>query len=188
MADGRIHHEPRCTSADDSRTHLFTGRRGDQLRGCDECGRFARADDTAQPPRIAARTPSDARPTPTPTLDADDAHAAAADPVSHRHGCRGAQIRYHTGHAGDLIAKCASCGRTAVAATPDAVDQDDQDDAPAPDAAPATPTRYVCGNHPDRPVSSKGTGCPDCRTDHDARQRARARAARDRRLTATATH
>lgn len=55
---------------------------------------------------------------------------------------------------------------------------------PAPAPAPVAVTlasRYRCGDHPEVPVTWKGTGCPECEHEHAARQRDREHAARARR-------
>ena len=55
---------------------------------------------------------------------------------------------------------------------------------PAPAPAPVAVTlasRYRCGDHPEVPVTWKGTGCPECEAEHAARQRDREHAARVRR-------
>lgn len=52
--------------------------------------------------------------------------------------------------------------------------------APAP-VVVTLASRYRCGDHPEVPVTWKGTGCPECEHEHAARQRDREHAARARR-------
>lgn len=93
--------------------------------------------------------------------------------VPHLPACTGADLYETTGARGDRMLRCRSCGRFAVLPATVATPAQPQDAPRTPEeAAPApkvTPGRYVCGEHPDEPVSWKGTGCCACRDERRRR-------------------
>lgn len=123
----------------------------------------------------------------------------AAKHIRHNHGCPGGPVFEAIGRHGDEIVQCPGCKRAAflhaarraeshkaqkarrkaAAANPTpapAPATDEPPEAPTPDL----PARYYCRTH-GRPVTWKGTGCPECEHEHAARQRDREHAARARR-------
>ena len=132
---------------------------------------------------------------------------ATADPIHHRAQCSKREPFETVGKMGDALLRCRNCnrfvmldsararaaGRRPVAAVeprevlpmprpsrvrPAAVVAVVE---PAPAPAPVAVTlasRYRCGDHPEVPVTWKGTGCPECEHEHAARQRDREHAAR----------
>lgn len=92
-----------------------------------------------------------------------------------------APAKLYRGRLGDDMSACTSCGRATRVAEP-------EPPAPVTPAAPPPPppSNYRCPQHPDVPVSWRGTGCQVCdnaRADYRAARaarRARARAAAER--------
>jgi len=97
--------------------------------------------------------------------------------IRHLPDCGGADLEEFTGRLGDALVRCRGCGRMGLAGLP------------AAKVPPLSPRRvvtgWVCGEHLDRPVTWRGTGCPECAADRDARarlvelERARRRAERE---------
>ena len=122
--------------------------------------------------------------------------------IRHAPECRPTAADYvkTRGGKGDLLLRCQSCRQFVVLApaatrntprpTPEHTPKPAPATAPAvaavdaPEPAPepaVAVARYRCGDHPEVPVTWKGTGCPECEHEHAARQRDREHAARARR-------
>lgn len=91
-------------------------------------------------------------------------------PLYHAPDCPGPDINTVRGRLGDTLERCRACGRWGVKppeyVTPERVEQ-------TAVVAIAQAARWVCGLH-GRPVSWRGTGCPECRAEHAGRERERA--------------
>lgn len=179
-ARGRLRHAPEChpTAAAYVETR---GAKGDALLRCTSCRRFY-VMATATPPAASGATPGPVAPPvasvapepmpvdPEPAEGPQEVTAAdvdAAATIEHRTGCTGTAWRV-TDARTDRLVICRGCGRFAKA---------------GPSAAPAVlppSTRWVCGGHPDVPVTWRGTGCPECARELAASIRARAARRRER--------
>ena len=84
-----------------------------------------------------------------------------ARPLEHAPDCPGPNINTVIGRLGDTLERCRACGRWGV--------KPGEPAAVVTNVPPAS--RYVCGLH-SRPVNWKGTGCPECVREHEARERA----------------
>ncbi len=97
--------------------------------------------------------------------------------IHHRDNCRGVELEPIRGRLGDDLVRCRGCGRFALAPMqPAATVTPERDDPPPVVVAVLTPpaaSGWVCRLH-SRPVSWRGTGCPECVAEHAARQRTRA--------------
>lgn len=185
-ARGKIRHAAEChpTAANYVETR---GVRGDALLRCTSCRRFyvmAPAPRVATPRPVAAPVaPVMAEPVPVAPepdggpQDATPADVEAAANIPHHAGCTATAWRV-TDARRDRLVTCSGCGRFAKAGPSAALGEltDELTDAPPPILS-----RWRCREHPENPVSWRGTGCPACDADHRQRQQARERSARDAR-------
>ncbi|MCB0911447.1 MAG: hypothetical protein KDB60_07515 [Propionibacteriaceae bacterium] len=95
-----------------------------------------------------------------------------ARPLEHAPDCPGPDINTVRGRLGDTLERCRACGRWGVK-PPEAVTPERVEQAAAVVVAVVPAARYVCGLH-SRPVNWRGTGCPDCVREHEAREATRA--------------
>lgn len=175
-ARGKIRHAAEChpTAANYVETR---GVRGDALLRCTSCRRFyvmAPAPRVATPRPVAAPVAPERDEAPQ---DATPADVDAAANIPHHAGCTATHWRV-TDARKDRLVTCSGCGRFAKAG-PSAAPAELTDE--LTDAPPPILSRYRCREHPENPVSWRGTGCPACDADHRRRQQARERSARDAR-------
>lgn len=108
-----------------------------------------------------------------------------SDPIVHTSTCSGGTPYPDRGRLGDNLLRCPGCPRFVVLAVRPPVATETPERVPGvvvlPLVAPASP--WCCRDHL-RPVSWKGTGCPECEDERRAREAAgRVRKARAERRT-----
>lgn len=81
----------------------------------------------------------------------------------HNPGCPGSNLTERLRADGHIKVRCAACNSFLIVYAHKSTEAD-----PLPDHLRTS--RYRCADHPDRPVTWRGTGCPECTQERAARR------------------